>query len=77
MRDRNDSPVARGRYMARRKKDTHRPGAAGETAIGDFAEASGNQKNLSAQRKYPAGRRMFKAERTHAMGIRQLPVTGW
>ena len=43
-RDRNDRQVALGRYVARRRKDTHRPGAVGETVLDDFPVVSGTQK---------------------------------
>ena len=73
-RDRNDSQVDLGRYMARRKKDAHRSGAVGDVIAGDLPAVSGTPKPSAFQRKYPAGRRMFKAERMQAMG--NTPTTG-
>ena len=60
--------------MARREKDTHRSGAAGDAIADDLPVVSGTPKPSAAQRKYPAGRRMFKAERMQAMG--NTPTTG-
>ena len=75
-RDRNDSQVALTRYMARRKKDTSRLSAVGDVEPIDTVEQVSGARKPIPDRKYPAGRRMTRGERTMAMDNTPATVKG-
>ena len=71
-RDRNDIHVALSRYMARRKKNEHHLGA----VVVNMPPVSGTPKPPTDTRKYPARKRLLKAERANAMDNAPITTSG-